>query len=454
MRNLLFVAIVLVAAIAPLQAQDRLAIKGGRILPVVGAPIDGGVILINKGKIEAVGKDVEVPAGVKVIDATGKTVIPGLVEAHSTRGMDQTNETNPNVPFLSVVDAIDPSQDYFEECRRQGITTVAIVPGNNTMFGGQAAVVKTAGMYVDDMVVRKSLGIKISLRPTNDRNRMGHVAAIRKELDAARDAASLKSKVTDAGRPIDGSSDTRVAATAAGDSDTQQPRGRRGGGFGRGPQNADPANAALVREALTKLIKGELIAIVYCELAMDVPQAIKLVYEYKLKAVLVLGQDCYKAVKQVAAVKLPVILDPTLVFWETDPATGEEKHIDLPKIYHDAGVPVTFQVTGGAAGTLFRAPNLPPTIGTNYLWYQAATAVKHGLPADEALSAISLRPAQAIGIGNTVGSIEKGKDADLAILTGDPLKLDTWVDKTIIGGKIVYERENDHKLKALLKPEK
>src|SRR5579871_4113700 len=157
MRYSKFILVAFLAAASPIAAQDRVAIKGGRIMPGVGAPIDGGVILINKGKIEAVGKDVEIPAGVKVIDATGKTVIPGLVESHSTRGMDQTNETNPNVPFLSVVDAIDPSQDYFEECRRQGITTVAIVPGNNTMFGGQAAVVKTAGMYVDDMVVRKSL---------------------------------------------------------------------------------------------------------------------------------------------------------------------------------------------------------------------------------------------------------------------------------------------------------
>ncbi len=101
------------------------------MLPVSGPPIDNGIIVINKGKIEAVGKDVPIPADAKVIDAKGKVIVPGFIEAHSTRGMDQVNETNPNVPFLSVVDAIDPIQDYFEECRRQGITTVAIVPGNN-----------------------------------------------------------------------------------------------------------------------------------------------------------------------------------------------------------------------------------------------------------------------------------------------------------------------------------
>jgi hypothetical protein len=183
-----------------------------------------------------------------------------------------------------------------------------------------------------------------------------------------------------------------------------------------------------------------------------VPQALKLVNDYKLKAVLVLAPDCYKAVKQVAAAKLPVVLDSTLVYWETDPRTGEDRQVILPKVYREAGVAPMFQVGGFAAGNLFRAPTLPPTLGTNYLWYQAATAVKYGTPYDEALQAITLRPAQTLGVEKLVGSIEPGKDADLAILTGDPLKLDTWVQTTIVGGKVVYERDQDRKLQKLLKP--
>lgn len=439
-------------AAVPVGAQERIAIKGGRILTVAGAPIVDGVILIHNGKIEAVGTGIAIPAGVQIIDATGKVVVPGFIEAHSMRGMDQANETNPNVPFLSVVDAIDPSQDYFEECRRQGITTIGVVPGNNTMFGGQAAIVKPTGSIVDDMVVKKALGIKMSLRPTGDRNRMGHVAAIRRELDSARDALNDQKKATETKPPAKASNPQEAPPASASATDTQQRRPRGGGGrpggFGEQP------DAALVREALTKLLKGDMMAFVYCELAMDVPQALNLIKEYQLKAVLVLGQECYKAVKQIAAAKLPVVLDSTLVFWETDPRTGAEKQVVLPKIYRAAGIPVTFQVTGIAAGTLFRAPNLPPTVGTNYLWFQAATAVKYGTPADEALAAITLRSAQTLGIGNSVGSIEPGKDADLAILTGAPLKLDTWVDKTLIGGKVVYDRATDRKLKALLKPEK
>jgi imidazolonepropionase-like amidohydrolase len=237
--------------------------------------------------------------------------------------------------------------------------------------------------------------------------------------------------------------------------DTQPPPPRRGNRqANRTPRPGEAPDAALVSEALAKMLRGEMLAFIYCELAMDVPQAIKLVNDYKLKGVLVLGQECHKAIAQVAASKLPVVLDPTMVYWETDARSGEEKQVVLPKLYRDAGIPVNFQVTGFAAGNLFRAPSLPPTMGSNYLWYQAATAVKYGMPADEALAAITLRPAQTIGVGGQLGSIEPGKDADLVILTGDPLKLDTWVQTTIIGGKVVYERDQDRKLKALLKPEK
>ena len=86
------------------------------------------------------------------------------------------------------------------------------------------------------------------------------------------------------------------------------------------------------------------------------------------------------------------------------------------------------------------------------MWYQAATAVKYGESVDEALKSITLRPAEILGIADFVGSIEPGKDADLVILSGDPLKLNTWVEKTIVGGKVVYEREKDTKLRKLLEP--
>ncbi len=175
---------------------------------------------------------------------------------------------------------------------------------------------------------------------------------------------------------------------------------------------------------------------------MDVVQALKLTKHYGLKPILVLGRDCYRAADQIAASKLPVILDATLVFWKTDPRTRKDEKIVLPKIYREKHIPLTFQVASPTRTTL----------GNSYLWYQAATAVKYGESVDEALKAITLRPAEILGIADFVGSIEPGKDADLVILSGDPLKLNTWVEKTIVGGKVVYEREKDTKLRKLLEP--
>src|SRR5439155_7045870 len=326
-------------------------------------------------------------------------------------------------------------------------TTVAVVPGDDTMIGGQAAIIKTAGTYVEQMIVKRQAGIKISLRPATGRSRMGHLASLRKELDAARDAVP-----DDYGRP----------KVAADEQETPDPQGNENSAAtqpeppaGDTPEgmNDNAADVPIRREALVRLLKGEMSAFIYCDAAMDVPQALKLVREYNLKAILVLAHQCYKAAKQVAASKLPVILDPTLVFWETDPRTGEDRKIVLPKIYREAGVPMTFEVSGITGGSSYRAvADLPATLGTNYLWYQAATAVKYGTPVPEALEAITLRPARRLGVDPLVGSIEAGKDADLVILTGDPFKIATWVHTTLVRGKVVYERDKDRKLQHLLRP--
>ncbi|HJN09595.1 MAG TPA: amidohydrolase family protein [Pirellulaceae bacterium] len=421
-------AIMLGLLTTPFSSAQQLAIKAGRVIPIVGDVIEDGIILIRDGKIVEVGKDLAIPIEAKVIDAAGKTVLPGFVDVHNPSGMSQANERNQNVPFLSVIDSIDPSRTYFEESRRNGVTTVAVVPGNSTMIGGQAAVIKTAGRYVDDMILKRHAGIKISLSPSSGASRMSHLASLRKEFEKAQRAIKAaddapKDKAGDAAskdtnKPADATSATASTTTPTTTSADQQ------------------------LSAMKALLRGEMSAFVYCANAMDVMQALSLTKQYKLKTTLVLGQECYRAADQIAASKLPIILSDTLVFWKTDPRTGDDEKIVLPKIYHDKKVPVTFLVSESSR----------PTLGSRYLWYQAATAVKYGVSVDEALRAITLRPAEILGVDKFVGSIEPGKDADLVILSGDPLKLKTWVETTIVGGKIVYEREKDTKLRGLLAP--
>ena len=141
----------------------------------------------------------------------------------------------------------------------------------------------------------------------------------------------------------------------------------------------------------------------------------------------------------IADSKFPVILDSETVFWETDPRTEKDSKIVLTEKLRSHKVPFAFQVSNSSS-----------TLGNNYLWYQAATAVKYGMPVADALKALTIIPAKISAVDKFVGSIEKGKDGDIVILTGDPLKVDTWVDTTIVNGKVVYERSKDKKLKRLL----
>ncbi|MDA7978397.1 MAG: amidohydrolase family protein [Pirellulales bacterium] len=402
-----FVAAFVAAAIFMItsvsSAQETVAVKGGRIITMAGEPIENGVVVIVDGKITAVGADVSIPVEASVVDATGRVVMPGFVEAHTAAGLSQANESsNPSVPYLSVLDGIDPSRSYFKQARRDGVTSAAMVPGNSGMISGQAAVIKTSGLFVDDMVLKSNTAMKISLSPTGGRSRMGHLSALRHELDAAKDFAE---------------------------------------------ENAD-ADVSTLKEAvrqqlqlaIVKLVTGKMPAYIYCADAMDVAHAVQLTKDYEFKATLVLDQDCYKAAEQIAAANLPVILDSTLVFWETDPRTNESERIVTTEVFRAAGVPFTFQAGSSNNSTL----------GNNYLWYQAATAVKYGMPRDEALAALTIRPARMLGVDQFIGSLEVGKDGDLVILSGEPLKNDTWVETTIINGAVIYERSADVQLRRLL----
>ncbi len=438
----------------PVAAQDTLAIRGGTILPITAEPIEDGVILIRDGQIVELGPEVEIPIEAKVIDASERVILPGFIAVHTSEGQDtrSTNEVNPNVPFLSVVDGIDPSRSFFEESRRNGLTTAMIVPGNSTLIGGQGAVVKTAGVFVDDMLLKAQASIKLSLLPTRNASRMSQLATLRAELEKYRryldqldgdDETAITEDEDDEEDETETSNGQSGPSSTAGSesNETIQDQDDDEAERSEEAESDDESEEPDVRlESMFKMMRGELPAFIYCSLAMDVPRALDLIEQYQLDAVLVLGRDCYKAVDLIAESGLPVVLDAQLVFWEQNPRTGDETKVVLPEIYREAGIPVTFQTGSG------------PNLGSSYLWYQAATAVKYGTDRDEALSAITLRPAQILGIDQFVGSIEPGKDADLIIMSGDPFEITTYVETTIIDGAIVYQRSEDSKLAELIRP--
>jgi imidazolonepropionase-like amidohydrolase len=195
------------------------------------------------------------------------------------------------------------------------------------------------------------------------------------------------------------------------------------------------------REVMAKFLQGKLAAFVYCPTASDVLRAIELSKKYKFRMKLVLGRDTWKAADDIAKEKLEVILPADMIFWETDEEKHEEVLRVMPAIFSKAGVKFSFQTDMSSSGS-------------GYLWYQAAAAVRHGLPRADAIRAATRTPAEILGIDARVGSIEKGKDANLVVLTGDPLDARTWVDQVLVEGKVVYERSKDAKLKKILGAEK
>ena len=409
--HITFVSILLIVFIAGSLAyaapvRKKLAVEAGRIITIAGKDIKNGVILIEDGTIKAVGKDIEIPWDAFVIEAKDQVVMPGFVMAHTSSGLDRANENMPEVPFISTFDSIDPISNFFEDSLRDGVVAMLVLPGNSTLLGGTGTIVKPSGRTVEAMLIKRYTGLKISLRPSQNTSRMGHMQRFRRYMsdlkDYLEDYEQRKTDAKEEKKPFDEEID-------------------------------------VTKESMVDLLNKKLTAFIYCDRAADVPKAIEIQKTHGLKTVLVLGLDCYKAAGLIAKSKLPVVLDSRLVIWETNEQTNEEEMKVVPMIFHRAGVKFAFQTDTSQ-------------YGSRYLWYQAATAVKYGMKRTEALKSITLYPAQFIGVDNRLGSIEAGKEATLLFLTGDPLGAQTWVDRVMIAGEIIYERAKDERLKKLLEP--
>lgn len=322
------------------------------------------------------------------------------------------------------------------------------------MIGGRSAIVKTAGGYVNDMLVVRDAGLKISLRPIRG-SRMSHLARLRRELDVAKrsiedeleaekekeereKAEADKSKKEDKSKDDKKEKDDEKKEPAKDEKKSDDDEKKDD------DKKPEKEEAESLRQ-LKRLLRGEQAAYIYCDAPMDVAQAITLSRQYGFQAKLVLDNDCYKAAELLAEADTTVILDPELVFWETDPRTREDKKVVVTRLLDDAGVDFVFQANLGSS---------PQSVGSGYFWFQAATAISYGMDRDEALQRLTLGPAKLLGIEKWVGSIEPGKDADLVIYSGDPLKIDSWVLKTMIAGEVVYDRDEDDKLKRLLEEPK
>ncbi|MCX6099942.1 MAG: amidohydrolase [Candidatus Bipolaricaulota bacterium] len=391
--------------------------QGGTIL-TRESRFERGNVVVDRGKILAVGRSPRVAKGTEIFDASGKYVIPGLVEAHchvslfadgiDARYYDGNEMTDPVTPHLRAIDAIHPEDLAFADLRRAGITTINTSPGSANIVGGQTAIVKTAGRTVEEMLVRAPAALKMALGENPKR-----VYGEQKKAPSTRmgSAGVLREAVAKAERYIERKTrhEEKVAAFHKGTKSAQRP---------------EPFERDVRLEILASALSREIPTHIHAHRADDIMTAIRIAEEFHLDLVLIHATEGYKIADILAEKGIPCIPGPVLFSRMKLELRGlTPRNVGL---LSRAGVKVAIQTDEGSA--------------TRYLTLNAALAVNEGMDETEALRAITLTPAEILRIDDRVGSLEPGKDADLAVLTAHPFDIaQCRTERVLIDGRTVYD---------------
>ena len=389
-------------------AEELVAIVGGRVVPIAGEPIDDGMVLIRDGKIAAVGGDVTVPDGARVIDAEGSWVLPGFIEVHGHVGVHEegegwagndTNEmTEPVTAHVRAIDAINPADLGFRDAISGGVLAVNVNPGSGNPVGGQTAALKCWGRTVDEMLLRAPSGMKSALGENPKRvygdqhktpsTRLGTAAVIRGALV---EAANYLQRIDD---------------------EQRKPEGER-----------KPVDRDLKLEALGRVLRREIPWRQHCHRADDIATAMRIAAEFGYDLVIDHGTEAHLLADIIAARGIPVIIGP--LFTTRSKVELRNRSLANPGKLASAGVTIAITTDH-------------PVVPINFLAHQAALSVKHGLDRDSALRALTINPARIAGIDGRLGSIEAGKDADVVIWSGDPLDVLSRVERALVDGAEIY----------------
>ena len=407
-----------------------IAIRGGTVITMAGPQNATGTVLIRDGKIAAVGTSVAVPADAQVVDATGKFVMPGIIDAMSYFGVppEYLNDDEPVTPELEVVHGYYPWRLYTDragplrvnELLSGGVTTQYIGPGDATVVGGQGVVVKTAGRSYPSAILRNpaAMDITIGERParlfrTRNRAPSSHAAVLEILRDALRNAREY-------GR--DRARERRTANSGSTES-------RAAGG--------DPR-----MEAMLLLLTRQIPARVQANRPDDIRDAIRLSEEFGFDLIIDGGSFAHEMRTELAAKKVPVVLGPVSrsYAWTQDrphPEEFPEPEERSAGWLSSAGVKVA--IGSFARGHYAHAE----AITGKWLLLDAVLASAYGLSEDHALRAVTINAAQILGVNDRVGSLEPGKDADIIILDGPPRSVLTKVEQVYVDGILVYVRANN-----------
>ena len=381
-----------------------LLIKNGYLKTMAGPDVENGAILIgDDGKIIAVGEIKDIPSGAQVIDAAGALVTPGCVDAHCHIGLDNEatgwegkdyNEmVDPLTPQLRAIDSINPMDESFELAVRGGVTTACTGPGSANVVGGTFVAIKLHGKRVDDMIVKNPIAMKCAFGE-NPKRCYGQ-AGKKAPMTRMGTASLLRELLFKTKRYLQDKED------------------------GKNP------GFDMKLEAMIPVIKGELPLKAHAHRADDIFTSIRIAKEFGVGITLDHCTDGALIAEELAQEGLPAFVGPSL--GSKTKIELKNKSFTTPAVLHAAGVP--FSIITDA-----------PVIPLQYLPMCAGLAVSAGLDAEEAWRAITINPAQQIGIADRVGSLEPGKDGDVVIWTADPLTtVGAEAAVTVLEGKIVHQ---------------
>lgn len=398
----LAVALALLASAATPLAADTLAVRGGTVHTMAGPPIADGVVVVEDGKIAAVGPAarVAVPAGARVL--TAAVVTPGLIDAHSVVGLtgylnqphdqDQLERSEAIQPELRAIDAYDAREHLIEWVRGFGVTTLHTGHSPGALVSGQTMIVKTRGDEVGDAVVVPAAMLAATLGP----------GAVREAEKAEPPGTRSKAVAMLRGELVRAQAYERKLAL---DDPAKRP------------------DRDLRLEALARALRRELPLLVTVQRHQDIDAALRLGEEFGLAIVLDGAAESYQLVDRIKAAGVPVVVHPAMTR-----ATGETENLSMETAgkLADAGVPIALQ-----SGYESYVPK------TRVVLFEAAVAAAHGLGSERALAAITRDAARLLGIADRVGTLEPGKDGDLALYDGDPFEYTTHCVGVVIEGEVV-----------------
>jgi imidazolonepropionase-like amidohydrolase len=376
-------------------AHAQIAIKGETVWTMAGEPIKNGVVLVKDGKIEAVGpaSQISVPAGYRTISA--KVVTPGLIDAHSVIGLNgYLNQPHDQMaldasstvqPELRAIDAYNSEEKLVEWVRSFGITTIHTGHQPSALISGQTMIAKTVGKNVDEATIVQTAMVAVTL------GQDGLAGQGKSPGTRAKGAAMLRAELI------------KAQENAA---KTEPPKD-------------------LKAVIMMRIIKREIPLLVTAHRAQDIMTAIRIAKEFNIRIVLDGVSDAHMVLKEIKESGFPVIVHPTMFR-----AGGETENLSMETASKLKAAGITFALQSGFESYVPK---------TRVVLFEAAIAAANGLSFRDALATITIDAAKILGMDSRLGSLEKGKDADIAMYDGDPFEYASHCTGTIINGNVVSE---------------